>query len=99
MKIGQEVLVKGIAKRVWAGNMEGPPLVEWKNEEIEYRIGYYVGYTHKFNGWQHPDKQAYDGEYIPGYLKVRESVKLLRIKFSQRHNDVFCFEDQILVIP
>lgn len=93
--IGDLIYVLAVAKplynekneRVWQSTPLDPP-----------RYGTYVGYTFKLEGVYVPAGDYSPPNYDnlePAYLRVSRSVKLLRIKFTPRSNDVFCYESDI----
>lgn len=76
-------------KRIWISK----PLKESK-------LGTYVGYTFKLEGEYVPAGSASPPNYDnsePAYLSISRTVRLLRIKFTERSNDVFCFESDVIL--
>lgn len=98
MEIGQRVRVKAFAFPSYRNNIR-----KWERRKSIVDIGWYVGYTFKHEGRYHSESAgggilSLEPEYEPAHLSVTNSVKLLRIKTSERSNDKFAFPEDVEVI-
>jgi len=93
LKIGDMVKVQDLVNCVY--NEQGYRSWERSGPIVE-RYGWYVGYTYKQEG--KVEGGGYD-EYFgigkPRYFTFVCSVKVLRIKFSERENDCFALPEDV----
>jgi len=94
LTIGTKVLVSSLAYWYYDGKNR-----KWKKTLLENpQEAFYVGYTYKYEGEYQGAKYrgTFDGyNEDPPYLEVTNSVKLYRVKFTDRSNDHFAFPEDV----
>jgi len=97
-KMGDKVLVESVALPDYDANN----IRKWIQRKLDKEVeAYYVGFSYKQEGKYSPptnySSYGYEsyGGFEPGYLKVTNTIKLLRIKFRENGNDRFVFPEDI----
>lgn len=102
MKIGTKVFVKATAHSYYEEIEKGCLQRIWIKEKCD-REGWYVGYTHKQEGDYVIPKATHtyfssNFNYEQPYLRNIRSIKLLRIKFTERSNDSFAYPADVVCL-
>jgi len=96
MKIGDEVIVKALVEPVYVDNNR--TLIRKELDPPKKMI--YTGYTYRQEGTYMGGKGIYGrfgfyDDYEPPYLSVEKTIKVLRVKESERSNDKFAFVEDV----
>ena len=93
LQIGDKVLVTALAEPQYDINQNR----EWIRRPIYSREGWYVGYSYKKEGrFVSEGYDPYFGNRRQGYLTDIHTVKVMRIKFSEKGNDCFALRQDIV---
>lgn len=97
MKIGDKVLVKALVHPEYIEDNKRK-LVRIELDTPEEMI--YTGYTFRQEGTYHGGRQygsyfGYDYDAEPPYLQVEKTIKVLRVKKTERSNDRFALVEDV----
>lgn len=90
MKIGTKVSVNFVAVPSYDNFKR-----RWIRKKPTVQEGWYVGYTFKKEGIYTPGGWENSPEYLNAHLSDIKSVKLFRVKFSERSNDSFVYPEDL----
>jgi hypothetical protein len=92
-KIGDKVVVSATAVPRYDAHHQREWIAHELNREVE---GWYVGYTFKYEGvLTSADYDPTSGIGELRYLRITNSIRLLRIKFKENGNDKFAFPEHV----